>query len=100
MPFGVSNAPAIFRPFMDAIFRILITTEHVFIYLDDILITPDTLEELRNYSARVFSVLPDNNLTVNPLKCEFKRTKITYLGIKISQGTIEKSKRWCSAIDE
>src|SRR6202045_3410668 len=100
MPFGVSNSLAIFQSFMDAIFWILITTGHVFVYVDDILITADTLEELWNYSARVFSVLWDNNLTINPSKCEFERTEITYLGVKISQGTIKKSKRQCSAIDE
>ena len=100
MPFGVSNALAIFQSFMDAIFWILIATGHVFVYVDDILIAVDTLKELRNYSARVFSVLRDNNLTINPSKCEFERTEVTYLGVKISQGTIKKSERWCSAIDE
>src|ERR1700731_4732290 len=88
MPFGVSNALAVFQSFMDAIFWILIAMGHVFIYVDDILITADTLEELRNYSAQVFSILWDNNLTVNPSKCEFERTEVTYLGVKISQGTI------------
>src|ERR1700731_1826676 len=100
MPFGVSNAPAIFQSLMDALFRILVTTGHVFVYVDDILIAADTLEELREYSSQVFSVLRDNNLTVNPSKCEFKRTQVTYLGVVISQGTIEKSKKWCSAIDD
>ena len=67
---------------------------HVFVYVDNILITSDTLTELQEYSAW------DNNLTVNPVKCEFKRTQVTYLGVKISQGVIEKSKKWCSAIDD
>src|ERR1700731_4361201 len=100
MPFRVSNAPAIFQSYMDAIFQMLITTEHVFIYIDNILITSDTLKELWEYSAQVFTVLWDNNLTINPTKCEFERTQVTYLGVKISQGTIEKSEKWCSAIDD
>jgi len=94
MPFGVSNAPAIFQSLMDALFWTLITTGHVFVYVDDILIAVDTLKELQDYSSRVFSVLRDNNLTVNPSKCEFERTQVTYLGVVISQGTIEKSERW------
>ena len=57
MPFGVSNTPAIFQSFMDALFWILVATGHVFVYVDDILIAADTLEELWHYSARVFSVL-------------------------------------------
>src|ERR1700730_14935299 len=99
MPFGVSDAPAIFQSLMDALFRILVATGHVFVYVDNILIAADTLKELWDYSSWVFSVLWDNNLTVNPSKCEFKRTQVTYLGVVISQGTIEKSKKWCSAID-
>src|SRR3984893_17641794 len=100
MPFGVSNAPAIFQSLMDALFQILVATGHVFVYVNDILITADTLEELQDYSSRVFSILRDNNLTVNPSKCEFERTQVTYLGVVISQGTIEKSEKWCSAIDD
>ena len=91
MPFVVSNAPAIFQSYMDAIFWTLIATGHVFCYVDDILIAMDTPKELRDYSTQVFIVLWDNNLTVNPAKCEFKRTQTTYLGAKISQGIIEKS---------
>ena len=94
MPFRVSNTPAIFQSLMDVLFWILIATGHVFVYVNNILITADTLEELWDYSSRVFSVLQDNNLTVNPSKCEFERTQVTYLGIVISQGTIEKSERW------
>src|SRR3984893_10760623 len=100
MPFRVSNAPAIFQSFMDTTFQQLIATGHVFCYLDNILIAADTLEELWEYSAWVFTVLWDNNLTVNPTKCEFERTQVTYFSIKISQGTIEKSEKQCSAIDD
>src|SRR6202043_3259680 len=50
MPFGVSNAPAIFQLLMDALFCILVTTGHVFVYVDDILIAADSLEELQEYS--------------------------------------------------
>ena len=51
MPFGVSNAPAIFQSFMDVLFWILVATGHVFVYINDILIAADTLEELRSYST-------------------------------------------------
>ena len=85
---------------MDAIFQVLITTRHVFVYVNNILITADTFEELQDYSAQVFTVLWDNNLTINPAKCKFKRTQVTYLSVKISQGMIEKSEKWCSAIDD
>ena len=78
----------------------LITTGHVFVYMDNILIAADTLKELQQYSAWVFTVLQDNNLTINPAKCEFERTQVTYLGVKISQGTIKKSEKQCSTIDD
>jgi len=46
MTFGLCNAPATFQTFMDTQFADIITTGHVVIYLDDILIFAETLREL------------------------------------------------------
>jgi len=43
MTFGLCNAPATFQTFMDTQFADIIATEHVIIYLDDILIFAETL---------------------------------------------------------
>src|SRR5579863_7153031 len=46
MTFGLCNTPATFQTFMDTQFGDLITTGHVVIYLDDILIFASTIVEL------------------------------------------------------
>jgi len=44
MPFGLSNAPAIFQHFMNEVFADLLNI-YVVIYLDNILIYSDNLED-------------------------------------------------------
>jgi hypothetical protein len=46
MTFGLCNAPATFQTFMDMQFADIIATGHVVIYLNDILIFVETLQEL------------------------------------------------------
>ena len=46
MTFGSCNTPATFQTFMDMQFADLIATGYVVIYLDDILIFAETLQEL------------------------------------------------------
>jgi len=53
MTFGLCNAPATFQTFMDTQFADLITTGHVIIYLDDILIFATTLSKLVFYTHQV-----------------------------------------------
>jgi hypothetical protein len=45
MFFGLTNSPATFQTMMDDIFRDLIAKGVVYVYLDDILIYTDTLDE-------------------------------------------------------
>jgi Reverse transcriptase (RNA-dependent DNA polymerase) len=47
MFFGLTNSPATFQTMMNDIFRDLINQGHVIIYLDDILIFTETMEEQR-----------------------------------------------------
>lgn len=55
-----------------------------FVYLDDCIIIGKTLE---NHNKNLISVLErfrEVNLKLNPIKCEFLRTEIVYLGHKIT----------------
>ncbi|THG95850.1 hypothetical protein EW145_g7892 [Phellinidium pouzarii] len=47
MFFDLCNSPATFQMFMNDIFQIMITEEAILIYMDDILIFSDNLEDLR-----------------------------------------------------
>jgi len=60
---------------MDDIFDGLITEGVVMVYLDNILIFTETLEEHQKVTQRVMELLQKNNLFLKPEKCKFKKTK-------------------------
>ena len=78
MFFGLTNSPATFQTMMDDIFEELITDGVVVVYLDDILIFTETLEEHRKVTRRVLELLEKNKLYLRPDKCEFERTTVEY----------------------
>ena len=88
MFFGLTNSPATFQALMNSIFADLIALGKVAIYLDDILIFTDTLEEHRKIVKEVLKQLEGNDLYLHPEKCEFEQMKIEYLGLIISEGEV------------
>jgi len=74
---------------MDDIFDDLIMEGVVVVYLDDILIFMETLEEHQMVTWRVMELLQKHNLFLKPEKCEFKKTKVEYLRVIISQNSIK-----------
>jgi len=74
---------------MDDIFDDLITEGVMVVYLDDILIFTETLEEHRRVTRRVMELLRKNNLLLKPEKCEFEKTEVEYLGVIISQNSVK-----------
>jgi hypothetical protein len=85
---GLCNSPATFQHMMDDIFAIKLKQGLIMIYMDDILIPADALEELETLSKIVLQKLKDNDLYLKPEKCEFARTQIEYLGMIIEQGKL------------
>jgi len=73
---------------MDNIFKDLISEGMVVVYLDDILIFMETLEEHRKITCRVLELLEKHKLYLSPDKCEFEKTTIEYLGVIISHNSI------------
>jgi hypothetical protein len=81
MFFGLTNSPATFQTMMNDIFRDLIAEGVVVAYLDDILISTETLEQNWEVTRRVLKLLEENKLFLKPDKCEFEKTKVEYLGV-------------------
>src|SRR6267378_7467625 len=88
MFFGLTNSPAMFQTMMDDIFEELITDGIVIVYLDDILIFTETIEEHWKITRRVFELLKKNKLYLRLDKCEFERTTIEYLGVIVLHNSI------------
>ena len=79
MPFGLKTVPATFQRLMDLTLTGLIGTE-LFMYLDDIVIYANTLEEHEIKFNNSAKRLRKANLHLQPDKCGFLRPDVGYLG--------------------
>ena len=97
MPFGLTNAPATFYNLMnDVLFDYL--DAFLVVYLDDIVVYSQTLNEHEMHLRKVFQRLREHKLYVKPENCEFSRDQITFLGHKISEGQIRMDERKVQAV--
>ena len=83
MPFGLCNAPATFQREMNRIFFNLIG-KCVFIYIDDLIIFSDSLEQHITDLESVFNILYDNGLKINIEKCHFFKKDVEILGHRLT----------------
>ncbi|KAK2436721.1 hypothetical protein QL285_021693 [Trifolium repens] len=84
MPFGVTNAPAIFMDYMNRIFHTFLD-KFVVVFIDDILIYSKDEEEHEEHLRLVLQVQRDRKLYANPSKCEFWMKTVNFLGHVISE---------------
>src|ERR1700720_1874632 len=89
MFFGLTNSPATFQTMMNDIFQDLISEGVVCVYLDDILIFMESMEEHNRITRLVLEWLREYKLYFRHEKCEFAQPKIKYLGLIISHGQAE-----------
>lgn len=89
MFFGLTNSPATFQWMMNDIFKDLIAEGKVTIYLDDILIFTKHLNEHQRIVRRILQRLRENKLFLKAEKCEFEVLETEYLGVIISQDSIQ-----------
>lgn len=90
MPFGLTNAPATFQTMIDNVLRKQIGV-FVVVYLDDILIYSNTLEEHKQHVHEVLQTLQDNNLLVEATKCQFHKQTVSFLGYVLTHGEVRMS---------
>ena len=86
MPFGLKNAGSTFQRFIDSTFA---NVNNVFVYLDDILIASNSIEEHIVDVSNAFALLAKHNLRLSIEKCEFLKTSLTFLGYEISADGIK-----------
>ena len=83
---------------MNDIFRELLLTGHVIIYMDDILIFTNDLTTHQLITWKVLSLLKNNNLFLKLEKCTFEALEVEYLGVIVSQGKIRMDPKKIQAI--
>jgi hypothetical protein len=88
MYFGLTNSLATFQTMMNEIFQDLITKGVVSVYLDDILIFTNSLEEHRRITCLLLDRICEHKLYLRPEKCEFEKVRIEYLSVIISHNKV------------
>ena len=88
MFFGMCNSPATFQSMMDMTFKDIIDKGCTVIYMDNIMNFSNNLDTLEKLDKDVLQHLEENDLYLKLTKCEFKKTKIEYLRMVITEGKI------------
>lgn len=83
LPFGLNVSPNSFQRMM-TIAMAGLTPECAFVYIDDIVVIGCSAEHHIKNLINVFKRLRHYNLKLNPEKCQFFKTEVTYLGHKIT----------------
>ena len=88
MGMGLTNAPATYQTLMNSILRPLLR-KSVLVYLDDVLIFSNTMEEHLQHLRQVLELLRKNNIYCKPSKCTLGASEITFLGHVVGHGLLK-----------
>ena len=83
VPFGLRNAPMYFQAMMREVLGELIE-EVCLVYIDDVIIFGKTWEKYLAATEAVLTKLRKHQLIIKPGKCEFAKTSIEFLGMKLN----------------
>ena len=96
MPFGISNAPALFQERMSQVLCLvkkrravqeLLTRGAVLeAHIDDVLLGTNSVEDHLVLLSEFFEVCQEQHLRIKLEKCEFLRSEMEYLGFTIGPG--------------
>ena len=96
MPFGLKGAPATFQRLMD---RVLHGLEFAGVYIDDLIIFSETLEEHLTHLKTILDKLKEAGLTAKATKCTFGASHCTYLGHIVGSGFVKPIESKTAAIE-
>lgn len=88
MPQGVTNAPSTFQRVMEKCMGSLVHKE-VLVFLDNLIVFADTLEEHECRLMKVLNRLKEFGLKLSPEKCHFFIKSVKYLGHVVSENGVE-----------
>ncbi|CAA0839620.1 Uncharacterized mitochondrial protein AtMg00860, partial [Striga hermonthica] len=97
MPFGLSNAPAVFMDLMNRIFHPYLD-QFIIVFIDDILIYSKSQKEHEEHLRVVLETLRREKLYAKFSKCEFWLQRVSFLGHVITQAGIEVDPSKVSAV--
>src|SRR5262249_52209698 len=87
MPFGITNALAVFMELMNRIFRDFLDL-FVVVFIDDVLVYSKLKEEREEHLSLVLNRLKEEKLYAKLSKCEFWLKQVNFLGHVIDDSRI------------
>ena len=99
LPQGAQNSPATFSCLMETVFKDM-KGEELLIYMDDLIIFSDTIDEHMKKLRKVLSKLRAANLKLKPTKCEMFKREVEYLGHLITAEGLKPQKKKIEAIEK
>uniref|UniRef100_A0A803JYW4 Gypsy retrotransposon integrase-like protein 1 n=1 Tax=Xenopus tropicalis TaxID=8364 RepID=A0A803JYW4_XENTR len=84
LPQGLHNSPTIYHKKMAAVLKGFTKPENLLQYVDDLLLATETEEEHLSLLKELLHLLHRAGLKVNPKKCQFMQTSVTFLGMNIT----------------
>ncbi|RDX78620.1 Retrovirus-related Pol polyprotein from transposon 17.6, partial [Mucuna pruriens] len=97
MPFGLKNAGATYQRLMDKVFQGALGVD-VEVYVDDMVVKSEKADEHYEALERVFKILRNHQLRLNPEKCSFGVQAGKFLGFMLTERSIEANPDKCQAI--
>lgn len=85
MPFGLRNAPSCFQRYINLVFKDLLTSHKIIVYMDDILIASENFNDHISTLKSVLNRLSSNNLELNLSKSKFVHTQVDFLGYSVNK---------------
>jgi len=82
LPFGITSGSEVFQ---ERINSILCNMPNVNCQIDDILVDSADINSHENVLFPVLQKLQDSGITLNPNKCEFLKSEVSYVGHKINE---------------
>ena len=73
---------------MDSTFGDMIAERWLIIYMDDILVFAETLEECQEWTKWVLDRMKEEDLHLKLAKCAFDQTEVEYLGLVVRNGEV------------
>ena len=82
LSFGVNSAP---EKYQQIVRQVVLDIEGVLNIADDLVVHGKSIEEHDQSLHKVLQRLEEKNLTLNPLKCEFRMDKVVFMGLLLSK---------------
>src|SRR6266498_2942761 len=87
MPFRLNNAPATFQRLINKVLRQYIR-KFVQVYLDDVIIYSNNLDEHKRHIKAVLEKIREANLKLKPSKCQWFQTELKFVGHLVGRNGI------------